>query len=133
MAIIKWRDSYSVGVPKFDDEHKMLLELVNEMYIIVREHQTVDHLSVAINKLVQYTQEHFTNEEKAMEEIDYPQLEEHKTIHVKLLNEVIAYKKRVENNDNEAIQEFYTFLRDWLLTHILEEDMKYKLFLQPTA
>lgn len=27
-------------------------------------------------------------------------------------------------------QELYLFLRDWLLTHILEEDMKYKEHLQ---
>ena len=31
MPVIKWRDSYSVGVEKFDDEHKVLLGLINEI------------------------------------------------------------------------------------------------------
>jgi len=133
MAIIKWRDTYSVGVEKFDNEHKILLGLINEMYVIVRDHQSLDNLIVAINTLIQYTQVHFSDEEQAMEGVDYPKLQEHIIIHEKLLNEVTHYKKRVENNEDEAIQDFYLFLRDWLLTHILEEDMLYKPFLRANS
>ena len=77
--------------------------------------------------------EHFRDEEEAMAEITYPNLDEHKAIHGKLLNEVTTYKKRIDNNDEEVVQEFYLFLRDWLLIHILEEDMKYKLVLATAA
>lgn len=128
MPLIKWRDSYSVGVEKFDEEHKVLLELINEMFIVVRDHLTVDHLEVTINKLIQYTQEHFTDEEEGMAEVNFPQLDEHKVLHANLLNDVIAYKKRVANNDPEAIRGLYVFLRDWLMKHIVEEDMQYKPF-----
>jgi hemerythrin-like metal-binding protein len=128
MPLIKWRDSYSVGVEKFDEEHKVLLELINEMFIVVRDHKTVDHLEVMINKLIKYTKEHFSDEEEGMAEINYPHLDDHKQIHAKLLSEVTAYKKRIKHNDEEAIQGFYVFLRDWLMTHIVEEDMQYKPF-----
>lgn len=126
MPIVKWRDSYSVGVKKFDDEHKVLLELINEMFVIVRDSQDVANLDVTVNKLIQYTQEHFTDEEQALEEANYPNLTDHKAIHSKLLEDVKSYKKRVDENDENAILGFYHFLRDWLLTHILEEDMQYK-------
>lgn len=129
MPIIKWRDSFSVGVQKFDDEHKVLLEIINELFVIVRDQKTVDHLTIEINKLIQYTQEHFVEEEAAMEKVGYPALEDHKAIHKKLINDVSAFKKQVENGDKEAIKTFYHFLRDWLLTHIIEEDMRYKPFL----
>jgi len=129
MTIIKWRDSFSVGVQKFDDEHKVLLDIINEMFIIVRDQKTVDHLTIEINKLIQYTQEHFTDEEEAMEKAGYPALDEHKSIHAKLLNDVTVFKKRVDNGEKEATTNFYHFLRDWLLTHIIEEDMQYKPFL----
>ena len=128
MPVIKWRDSYSVGVQKFDDEHKVLLGLINEMFVIVRKGDDVEKLSVTINKLIQYTQEHFSDEEKALEEMNYPQLEEHKKIHSRLLHDVTAYKNRIDNRDEDTILVFYHFLRDWLLTHILEEDMQYKPF-----
>ncbi len=129
MPIIKWQDSFSVGIQRFDDEHKVLLDIINEMFIIVRDQKTVDHLSIEINKLIQYTQEHFADEEEAMEKAGYPALDEHKVIHEKLLNDVVVFKKRVENGEKEVTTTFYHFLRDWLLTHIMEEDMQYKPFL----
>ena len=129
MTLIRWRDSFSVGIQKFDDEHKVLLDIINEMFIIVRDHKTVDHLAPEINKLIHYTHEHFADEEEAMEKAGYPALAEHKSIHARLLDDVTAFKKRVENGDEETITTFYHFLRDWLLTHIMEEDMQYKPFL----
>ncbi len=134
MPIIKWRDSFSVGVQKFDDEHKLLINIINEMFLIVRDQKSIDHLNVLINKLIQYTQVHFTEEEDAMEKAGYPALDEHKAIHGNLLNDVTVFKERVENGEEEAITNFYHFLRDWLLTHIIEEDMRYKPFLaDPTS
>ncbi len=129
MTIIKWRDSFSVGVQMFDDEHKVLLDIINDMFIIVRDQKTVDHLDSEISKLIQYTHEHFADEEKAMEKAGYPALTEHKAIHAQLLDDVTVFKKRVEAGDEETITTFYHFLRDWLLTHIMEEDMQYKPFL----
>lgn len=126
MPIVKWRDSYSVGVKQFDEEHKVLLELINEMFVIVRDNQDVAHLDAAVKKLILYTQEHFADEEQALEEIDYPALNDHKGLHSKLLEDVRVYKKKVDEKDEEAVLNFYHFLRDWLLTHILEEDMLYK-------
>jgi len=129
MPIIKWRDSFSVGVPQFDDDHKILLEILNEMFVIVRDHENINHLTVEIDKLIQYSKEHFANEEAAMEKVGYPALDNHKAIHAKLLEDVLQFKKRVDSGDTETTTTFYHFLRDWLLTHIVEEDMQYKPFL----
>ncbi len=129
MPLIKWRDSFSVGVSKFDDEHKVLLDILNEMFRSVRDHKNINHLTVEIDKLIQYTDEHFANEEAAMEKVGYPALDNHKKIHGKLLDDVILFKKKVESGDEQATTTFYHFLRDWLLTHIVEEDMQYKPFL----
>ena len=129
MALIKWRDSFSVGVPRFDDDHKILLDILNEMFIIVRDQKGINYITVEINKLTQYTQEHFANEEAAMEKIGYPALDDHKTIHAKPLENVHLFKERIDNGDTQATTTFYHFLRKWLLTHIVEVDMQYKPFL----
>jgi hemerythrin-like metal-binding protein len=126
MPLIKWRDSYSVGVERFDNEHKILVDMINEMFVVVRDKKSIDHLSTAINKLIEYTQEHFIAEEEAMAEVNYPDLAAHKEMHGKLINDVVNHKKRIENNDKQERIDFYHFLRDWLLTHIVEEDMLYK-------
>lgn len=128
MPLIKWRDSFSVGAPKFDEEHKVLLAILNEMFVIVRDEKGPSHLNDEVDKLIQYTEKHFASEEAVMEAIGYPALEKHKAIHAKLVEEVIHFKKQVDNGEEQATT-FYHFLRDWLLTHIVEEDMLYKPFL----
>ncbi|BCL62520.1 hemerythrin [Desulfomarina profundi] len=126
MPLIKWRDSYSVGVEQFDNEHKILVDLINEMFIVVRDKKSVDHLAYAIDQLIEYTQNHFSSEEEALAQVNYPDLDAHKDMHGRLIKDVQKHKKRIENNDRQERTDFYHFLRDWLLTHIVEEDMLYK-------
>jgi len=94
---------------KFDDQHKMLIELLNDVFIIVREKQSGVNLTTGIDGLIRYTQEHFRDEGEAMASINYPKLNEHKAIHGNLLYEVTTYKKRIDNNDEKVVQEFYLF------------------------
>ena len=128
MALIKWRDSYSVGVDKFDQEHMLLVELINEMFIIVRDKGEVATLTDAIKKLVDYTRVHFSDEEEAMEKINYPHLEEHREIHTNLLEQVVEFQKQIEHEGKDLRTDLYKFLREWLINHILDEDMRYSEF-----
>jgi len=125
MALIKWRDSYSVGVDQFDEEHKVIVKLVNEMFEIVKESDVNITVNYEVDQLAEYTRKHFANEEAAMEKAGFALLDEHKTIHKKLMEEVTDFKEQIENNTAGINSAFYLFLRDWLLNHILEEDMKY--------
>ncbi len=130
MALIKWRDSYSVGVDKFDQEHMVLVELINEMFVIVRDKGSVATLNEAIAKLIEYTEVHFADEEDVMEKVNYPLLEEHKEIHVNLLEQVFEFQKQIESEGENLRTDLYKFLRDWLINHILDEDMKYGEYLK---
>jgi hemerythrin-like metal-binding protein len=129
MPLIKWRDSYSVGVERFDEEHKQLVELINEMFEMVRDKKSVNHLQDAIAKLIEYTRIHFADEEEAMEEVEYPHLEEHREIHANLLRQVLEFQEELRSGREELKMDLYKFLREWLMNHILDEDMKYSTYL----
>ena len=126
MALIKWRESYSVGVDQFDEEHKTIVKLINEMFEVVKDCEVNISVSYEIDQLTEYTKKHFTNEETALEKAGFTLLEEHKAIHKKMVQEVIEFKEQIEKNTAGVNSDFYLFLRDWLLKHILEEDMKYR-------
>ena len=126
MPLIKWRDSYSVGVDEIDKEHKVLVEIVNELFTIVRDKKSLLDSTVCIDKLIQYTVTHFADEEAIMEKMEFPSIDDHKALHGKLLHTVRIFNRRIKDKEDIATQELYIFLRDWLITHILEEDMKYK-------
>ena len=125
VALIKWRDSYSVGVDKFDQEHMLLVELINEMFIIVRDKGDVTTLTNAVEKLVDYTRVHFSDEEEALGKVNYPKLEEHKEIHANLLEQVVEFQEQIAAEGKDLRTDLYKFLRDWLINHILDEDMQY--------
>ncbi len=130
MPIIKWRDSYSVGVEQFDNEHRKLVELINRMFAIVRDKGDVMELSDAVARLIDYTQFHFESEEAALEKSNFPGLEAHRKKHAELARQVTGFQQRLLNEDAFLMStEFYRFLRDWLLEHIIQEDMKYSRFL----
>ncbi len=133
MQLIKWRDSYSVGIDQIDKEHKQLVNLINEVFVVVRDKGNADSLNTAVEKLVEYTSFHFAAEEKAMQEARYPDLEQHRREHQRLEKEVTDFQQRLLDEGAAIRTEFYHFLRDWLIHHIIECDMLYSAFLVKKA
>ncbi len=133
MPLIKWRDSYSVGVEQFDNEHRKLVELINRMFVIVRDKDDVSAVSDAVGRLIDYTQFHFKSEEAALQQAGFPNLGAHKKQHAELERQVIAFQQRILTENESVRVEFYSFLREWLIKHILEEDKKYTKFLTDTV
>ncbi len=132
MALIQWRDSYSVGVARFDKEHRRLVELINDMFIIVRDKGDSVALNSVVQALIEYTQYHFSSEETAMEEANYPDLAEHKQHHADLEKKVTTFSEQITTEGEAVRTEFYHFLREWLINHIVREDKKYTEYLKPS-
>lgn len=110
-----------------DDEHKILVDKIN--FLVARledQYEKKDKISLynAFKDLAGYTREHFHHEEKFMESIQYPQLNSHKKIHEKLLNQVARYGEQIEKGTLDD-QKLISFLRNWLISHIMGVDMQY--------
>ncbi|EAH9117752.1 iron-binding protein, partial [Campylobacter jejuni] len=73
-------------------------------------------------KLFQYIKIHFKDEEKFMESIDFPLIEEHKKSHQILVEKT---KKLLEHSDNivKMSQELSILTKDWILDHFANEDL----------
>lgn len=128
MAVIKWRDSYNTGIEAVDLEHRKLVDLIEAMYTNVRDKEPKDAVEKVVNEIAGYTQEHFTNEEMLMEKEQYPQLDDHKKEHQNLIEEVAVFKERLLKNFPDGREDFYRFLREWLINHILESDKKFGVY-----
>ena len=77
-----------------------------------------------------YTEFHFLSEEKAMEAAGFSGLEEHRREHEELKKAALEFHERLKQEGESLRAEFYHFLRDWLIHHIVESDMKYSTCLQ---
>lgn len=130
MSVIKWRDSYNTGVAQFDREHHKIIELIDAMYVAVRDKLDKESIEKVCREAVSYTEEHLANEEQALTSIDYPGLEEQMTAHALMKKEVKEIQELIAADYSAGATRLYHFLRDWLINHILVIDKKYGSYFQ---
>lgn len=119
-----WKDEYSVGVEMIDEQHKMFVGIINELYTAIQEKKGDIVLKDIFNQLVAYTQFHFQTEERYFDEFDYEGAAEHKAAHQALIKQVTdLQKKEAEIMENPF--KLMDFLEDWLIEHIMGMDKLY--------
>ncbi|MEA1910641.1 MAG: bacteriohemerythrin [Spirochaetota bacterium] len=121
-----WDDSYSLGIPILDDEHKKLLRLLNNFLSSIHTKDEKSIIKTTFDSLLEYTQEHFANEEAFMSKHKYPDLKKHKKEHIRLTKEAVQLN---ENKDYIFSDNIADFLISWLTNHIMGTDKKYAEFI----
>ncbi|MBI9074075.1 MAG: hemerythrin family protein [Desulfatibacillum sp.] len=128
MAFFQWDDKYSVGVARFDQEHKKLIDLTNRFYDAMKEGKGRDVIGPTCRELVNYTKTHFANEELALAKTSYPNLAEHKREHNLFTNQALDLQKKVESGEPVVISSIGNFLKNWLINHIQGTDKTYSKY-----
>jgi len=127
MALMEWKDSYSVGVKQLDNDHKKLIALLNQLYDGIHAGQTKEIIGPVLDQLVRYTKTHFTREEELFARTGYPATEAHIREHHGLLTRAAEFQKRYEEGQISMLSlETMSFLKNWLNHHISESDRSYK-------
>ena len=125
MFVFPWLDKYSVQVDKIDEQHKMLVELLNQLASAMSQGKGRMVLESVLEKLVDYTVFHFSEEEKYFDQIDYPQAGDHQKEHADLLEEVIQFKADFDAGNVRITVKLMQFLKEWLINHINGTDKQY--------
>ncbi len=126
MAKIQWSDTYSVGVPILDEDHKKLIDIINRADAAYERGTTAGGI---IGELENYARYHFSREEEMLRSVDYPELNDHVLEHGQFIEWLGAVQKsaRMAPDTNFYVaQTARDYLKKWLITHILASDMKYK-------
>ena len=129
MAFFQWNETYSVGVPKFDQEHKKLVDLINKFYDSMKAGKGRQAIEETCKELVDYAKTHFVHEELAMKTSDYPNLEEHIKQHEIFKSRVAALQGKLAAGESVNAINVGNFLKDWLTKHIMGTDKTYTPYL----
>jgi hemerythrin len=130
MPLIAWNDEMSVGVRILDEDHKCLVELINELHDGIMNGCSQEVLGPILNRLVGYTEVHFDREEKYFGHTGYPDEASHKLEHHNLTARVRVLRDQHRQVDPVALSlETIAFLKSWLITHIEGCDKKYGPYL----
>lgn len=130
MPILSWKEEFSVGVKKIDDEHKTLVDIINNAYDSVESREEEDVLLELTNKMRKYAMTHFATEERLMDKYEYPYAESHKKEHSDFMIKAASPDNMLGSEDKEIEPtKVFKYLADWLREHILKTDKKLGDFL----
>ena len=125
MALITWDDGLSVGIRAIDDQHKGLLQALNDLHNAMIQGLAKQATAPLLDKLVKYTRDHFAAEEAMLRRANYPNFANHKAKHVELTHQVEDYIARFQKGDIGLTVHLLDFLRNWLTNHIRKVDRDY--------
>ncbi len=120
-----WNDELSVGVPRMDDQHKVLLRLINRLADLSDSGGGGASIRIVVGQLVDYTKFHFQDEEDLMESVGFPTLEEHRKVHQAFVAEVGRMVVKATREDSIDAASLLPVLKQWLIRHIQGTDKGY--------
>ena len=122
---ILWTEEMSVGHDEIDGDHRMLIDLINQLATADTSNDRAS-AEFVIDELIQYTVQHFAREEELLERLGYADLENHMGSHLALTRRVLALRERFVNGlSGRLSSDILDFLSNWLTNHILKDDMRY--------
>lgn len=130
MAYIVWDDKFTINFKLIDDQHKTLVELINELHDAMSINKSKQVIATVLQKLVDYTVSHFSTEEKYMIKYNYRWYLAHKAEHRAFVEKVTSFQQKYNEGKTGLSTEIMSFLKDWLVNHILSTDKKLGTFLK---
>ena len=126
---ITWKREYDTGIVMVDRQHRVLVELINNLEEAYNQKEEKEILRETIIKLVDYTKFHFKFEENHMIQFGYRKIVGHQKLHRNFTDQVVAILEHLKKDDFENLTEdILTFLKKWLIDHILKQDKAYGYF-----
>jgi len=119
--VMSWSAALATGHGEIDAQHRKLIDIANRLNEAMQRGGGRPAIGAALEELVRYTTFHFEFEEKLMKNANDPQAAQHRGEHRKLVGDVLAQKARFDRGDALS-SELLSFLRDWLVNHIVKTD-----------
>lgn len=130
MPKLEWLESFKLGVPEIDGEHRIMLDLMKAVQFAAtaRDRGQVDK---NLDRLLVFSEGHFTREEILLERWKYPEAKKHAAYHAGLLARAEAVRRAcAEIETPETLEECCEEMMSFLVADVVSGDMKLKSFLE---
>jgi hemerythrin-like metal-binding protein len=126
MAKVQWMPELETGIPFVDADHRVLVQLLNQVDESIAALEESSTLGSVLNALNDYTVYHFDREEAMLTACGYPELDHHRDAHARISGQLGEITRKFQRNpDSVEGREVRDFLQRWLVEHIRNEDFAY--------
>ena len=130
MNNLVWTDRLSVGVNDFDEEHKLILIVIDRLFTAYNDGTLVKNIGFIFDELIIYVDGHFRHEEDVLRQHSYPKLRDQEIAHVRFASSVVKLKGEwAQGKSQDTILKLAELLREWLVEHINGMDKQYTDYL----
>ena len=127
-----WKSEYNIGNLKIDQEHQKLFAIARKTLSVIKlnnDEKEIGKIKELITELFTYVGTHFSNEQKYMKEVKYPELENHILLHKNLLDVLTNLISQLNTMELKEIEKsLYSFIEEYFIRHIILEDKKINLW-----
>jgi len=135
VELVTWSNAFSCGVKLIDDQHKALIDLINEMFnhVTGNEEEEHEYFHEVIYEAVKYIKIHMATEEKILSAVKFSGYTGHMKEHNTFIRTVSKNIKDHEAGKKVTLSLFTKFLKDWVISHIEIMDKQYFEYLRHIA
>lgn len=123
MPTLMFNDSLKTGVDRIDEQHRVLVEMINTLLEGRDEGRSPLVLAQVLDEMSQYVAVHFRDEEKFMIEEGFKGLASHQIIHALFEAKVQELRALYQEGQTDLLEEVFDYMVNWLISHIQGDDM----------
>jgi hemerythrin-like metal-binding protein len=124
MALLQWKDSYDLGIPSVDHEHRELIGMINAVYDHLAGESDADAIESCLEDIYAGIAAHFALEERHMREAAYAEYQAHKDEHEDLLDQLVEMVDEFIYNPKSGPAGLEKNLADWFEKHFATFDAR---------
>lgn len=125
MSFANWDQSYSVQVQRLDAEHQQLFAIINQLYDGMKAGRGSQVMQDVLQKLLCYTEQHFSGEETLLRQANYADLVAHMAKHREFTARIRDFSTQYASGAVALSVEILDYLKNWLSQHIMATDQRY--------
>ncbi len=126
MPSLVWDEGMSVGIDTLDDDHKKIIAILAELLSAAHDKVSSKTIEEIFTELEHYVVLHFQREEELLTQINFTDLDNHKKSHQAFIDKIPELKQEWLAKDSfETAEKITYFLQQWIVNHILVEDLDY--------
>ena len=128
---LTWTPDLSIGHDRIDKQHIELFGLFDEFIAGSARGEAKETLIALHDRLKEYAEVHFAEEEALMQQAGYPQLAQHKRAHDTFRNRLASIRQQIAEQGPTLMNLIETnkALVSWLVNHVKEVDQNFGRFL----
>ena len=124
-----WEQSYNLSYKVIDNQHQEIAGIIARLYGSLQAHEPKHVLIKCLTDLINAARTHFMTEEQIIRTSHYPDYLAHRAFHDGLLQILTLLRQKLAQGTEELNVRSVELLKLWMIEHTLEQDRKWRTFL----